>query len=120
MSCFLFWWRQLTAFRADVSLFPDLECEVFSLPAFCVVCPCAVYAFDGSSVVTSRIYPLPVVEERPSSVQTPKHSAEAGSPGHVQMGAWGYQVSAKWGPGHVKVKAEVHELGSCWIEGDRD
>lgn len=89
---------------------------VFELSLF----PLAVYAFDGSSVVTSRIYPLPHVEKWPGSAQAPRHSAEAGVTRRVQMGAWGYQVSAKWGPGHVKVKAEAHELGSCWIDEDSD
>ena len=28
----------------------------------------------------------------------------------------GYQVAAQWGAGHVKVKAEAHEVGSCWVE----
>lgn len=92
-----------------------------------------VYAFDGSAVVTSRIYPLPYVEheqaedalKRAEEGQQPKSShrgSQASSApglkpvGTIGLGAWGYQVAAKWGPGHVKVKAEAHEVGSCWVD----
>lgn len=85
----------------------------------------AAYAFDGSAVVTSRVYPLPEVEE-----DAMKHSGDdnkgdsngaSGNAGDsegeevVHLGAWGYAVTGKWGVGHVKGKAEVHELGSCWV-----
>jgi len=83
------------------------------------VCLCrvrAVYAFDGSAVVTSRIYPVPTVELKHKDTSTHDQAQGALADREVQLGAWGYQVSAKWGPGHVKVKAAVHELGSCWAE----
>jgi len=63
---------------------------------------------------------LPSVEERPEEPGSPAIEKVSGSsPGGdktAYLGAWGYQVSATWGPGHVKGKAEVYELGSCWVD----
>lgn len=76
-------------------------------------------------MVTSRIYPLPAVEVKGLRSSTTTHdggvaegraSVEQEEEG-VHLGAWGYQVSAVWGVGHVKGSAEVYELGTCWVDG---
>ncbi len=52
-----------------------------------------VFAMGGAGRMTSRIYPL-----------------DAGW-------AWGVEAWARCGVADVAVQAEVHELGSCWVEG---
>lgn len=68
-----------------------------------------VYALGGRAVVTSRIYPIPLLP--PDTADVP-----AASITEEWLGAWGLEVVADWAAGPVSVGAQVMELGSCWID----
>ena len=70
-----------------------------------------VYALGGRATVTSRIYPLPVVDSHVEALL--KQGAELTD---VQLGAWGLQLGGLWNAGSLAVTVQAWELESCWVD----
>ncbi|KAL6757994.1 glycosyl hydrolase [Haematococcus lacustris] len=96
-----------------------------------------VYALGGRAVLTSRIYPFPVLPGASNATVAAaapllaatgaNGSLSTGTGGGVGakglqpdvvplelLGAWGMQVMVAWPQGPVHVDASVWEMGSCW------